>query len=178
MPGDVRHDFDKLKRLPPYVLAEVIELMKTARRGGEDIIDLGMGNPDMPTPPHVVEKICEAARDPRNHRYSASKGIPNLRAAITEWYARNHQVDLVVPGHRFEVLVEEALELDPEPIHVGARVEQDPRPILVVDQGVEQMLDRQVGMPAGLRLAVRRLERQLEIATDRTHSFSTPARRG
>ncbi len=94
MSGDVRHDFDKLKRLPPYVLSEVIELMKTARRGGEDIIDLGMGNPDMPTPPHVVDKICEAARDPRNHRYSASKGIPNLRAAITEWYARNHQVDL------------------------------------------------------------------------------------
>ena len=94
MSGEVRHDFDKLKRLPPYVLAEVIELMKTARRAGDDIIDLGMGNPDLPTPPHVVEKICEAARDPRNHRYSASRGIPNLRAAITEWYQRRHAVTL------------------------------------------------------------------------------------
>jgi alanine-synthesizing transaminase len=94
MSGPIRHDFNKLNRLPPYVLAEVIELMKTARRAGEDIVDLGMGNPDLPTPPHVVEKICEAARDPRNHRYSASRGIPNLRAAITEWYQRRHAVDL------------------------------------------------------------------------------------
>ncbi|HJO22879.1 MAG: aminotransferase class I/II-fold pyridoxal phosphate-dependent enzyme [Myxococcota bacterium] len=90
----MRHDFDKLNRLPPYILAEVIDLMKTARREGEDIIDLGMGNPDLPTPPHVVEKICEASRDPRNHRYSASRGIPNLRAAITEWYQRRHGVSL------------------------------------------------------------------------------------
>lgn len=94
MAGPIRHDFDKLNRLPPYVLAEVIELMKAARREGEDIIDLGMGNPDLPTPPHVVDKICEASRDPRNHRYSASRGIPNLRAAITEWYARRHGVSL------------------------------------------------------------------------------------
>jgi len=92
MAGRVRHDFDKLNRLPPYVLAEVIELMKSARRAGQDIVDLGMGNPDMPTPPHVVEKICEAAQDPRNHRYSASRGVPNLRAAISEWYARRHGV--------------------------------------------------------------------------------------
>jgi alanine-synthesizing transaminase len=94
MSSSFRHDFDKLNRLPPYVLAEVIELMKSARRAGEDIVDLGMGNPDMPTPPHVIEKICEAARDPRNHRYSASRGIPNLRAAITEWYQRRHDVEL------------------------------------------------------------------------------------
>jgi len=94
MAGRVRHDFDKLNRLPPYVLAEVIDLMKSARRAGQDIVDLGMGNPDMPTPPHVVEKICEAAQDPRNHRYSVSRGVPNLRAAIAEWYARRHGVDL------------------------------------------------------------------------------------
>jgi alanine-synthesizing transaminase len=94
MSGRVRHDFDKLNRLPPYVLAEVIDLMKAARRAGADIVDLGMGNPDMPTPPHVVEKICEAAQDPRNHRYSVSRGVPNLRAAIAEWYARRHGVDL------------------------------------------------------------------------------------
>lgn len=90
----VRHDFHKLNRLPPYVFAEVISLMSAARRRGEDVIDLGMGNPDLPTPRHVVEKICEAAHNPRNHRYSASRGLPNLRAAITEWYARRHQVSL------------------------------------------------------------------------------------
>jgi alanine-synthesizing transaminase len=94
MPGPIRHDFDKLNRLPPYVLAEVIELMKSARRAGEDIIDLGMGNPDLATPDHVVDKICEASRDPRNHRYSASRGIKNLRAAATEWYQRRHGVTL------------------------------------------------------------------------------------
>ncbi|MCH2173639.1 aminotransferase class I/II-fold pyridoxal phosphate-dependent enzyme [Myxococcota bacterium] len=94
MPEQIRHDFDKLNRLPPYTLGEVISLMMGARRAGEDIIDLGMGNPDLPTPPHVVEKIAEAARNPRNHRYSASRGIPNLRAAICEWYDRRHGVEL------------------------------------------------------------------------------------
>jgi len=94
MSGPIRHDFNKLNRLPPYIFAEVVSLMAAARKAGEDIIDLGMGNPDLPTPPHVIEKICEAARNPRNHRYSASKGLPNLRAAITEWYKRRHDVDL------------------------------------------------------------------------------------
>jgi len=89
-----RHDFNKLNRLPPYVLAVVTELARAGRRAGEDIVDLGMGNPDLPTPPHVVEKIREAALDPRNHRYSSSQGIPNLRAAISEWYKRRHDVDL------------------------------------------------------------------------------------
>jgi alanine-synthesizing transaminase len=90
----IHHHFDKLKRLPPYILAEVIDLMKSARRAGEDIIDLGMGNPDLPTPAHIVEKIAEASRNPRNHRYSASRGIPNLRAAASEWYQRNHGVEI------------------------------------------------------------------------------------
>lgn len=94
MSSRIRHDFAKLNRLPPYVLAEVTDLRHAARRAGEDIIDLGMGNPDLPTPPHVVEKICEAARNPRNHRYSASRGIPNLRSAACEWYQRCHRVDL------------------------------------------------------------------------------------
>jgi alanine-synthesizing transaminase len=66
--------------------------MASARRRGEDVIDLGMGNPDLPTPTHVVDKICEAARSPRNHRYSASRGLPNLRAAVSEWYQRRHAV--------------------------------------------------------------------------------------
>jgi len=90
----IRHDFHKLNRLPPYVFAEVISLLAAARKAGEDVIDLGMGNPDLATPPHVIEKICEAAHNPRNHRYSASRGLPNLRAAITEWYARHHGVEL------------------------------------------------------------------------------------
>jgi len=93
-----QHDFNKLNRLPPYILSEVTELMRAARRAGEDVIDLGMGNPDLPTPEHVVDKICEAARNPRNHRYSASRGIPNLRAAICEWYQRNHGVELDPDG--------------------------------------------------------------------------------
>jgi alanine-synthesizing transaminase len=94
MSSRIRHDFAKLNRLPPYVLAEVTDLRHAARRAGEDIIDLGMGNPDLPTPPHVVEKICEAARNPRNHRYSASRGVPNLRTAACEWYQRRHGVEL------------------------------------------------------------------------------------
>jgi len=90
----MRHDFNKLNRLPPYSLGEVIELMRAARRRGEDVIDLGMGNPDLASPDHVVEKICEAARNPKNHRYSQSRGIPNLRASICEWYDRRHGVAL------------------------------------------------------------------------------------
>jgi len=98
MPSGFRHDFNKLNRLPPYILSEVTELMRAARRAGEDVIDLGMGNPDLPTPPRVVEKICEAAHNPKNHRYSASRGIPNLRAAICEWYRRRHGVELDPDG--------------------------------------------------------------------------------
>ena len=84
----IRHDFHKLRRLPPYVFSEVNELKQSARARGEDVVDLGMGNPDLPTPSHVVEKIVEAARNPRTHRYSASRGVPNLRSAICEWYDR------------------------------------------------------------------------------------------
>ncbi len=99
-----RHDFNKLKRLPPYSLGEVIALMRTARRAGEDIVDLGMGNPDLPSPAHVIDKISEAARIPRNHRYSESRGIPNLRAAITEWYDRRHGVQLDPDGEAIAVI--------------------------------------------------------------------------
>lgn len=67
--------------------------MLAARRAGDDIIDLGMGNPDLPTPPHIVAKICEVAQNPRTHRYSSSRGIPNLRAAICEWYERKFGVN-------------------------------------------------------------------------------------
>ncbi len=87
-------DFRRMKRLPPYVFAEVNALKMEARRAGEDIIDLGMGNPDLPTPPHIVAKLIEAAQKSPNHRYSASKGITKLRLAITDWYKRRYNVDL------------------------------------------------------------------------------------
>lgn len=87
-------EFQRIQRLPPYVFAQVDELKIAARRIGEDIIDLGMGNPDIPTPKHIVDKLVEAASNPRNHRYSASKGIYKLRLAITDWYRRNYDVDL------------------------------------------------------------------------------------
>jgi len=86
--------FYRIKRLPPYVFAQVQALKLDARHQGEDIIDFGMGNPDQPTPDHIVEKLIEAIRNPRNHRYSASKGITKLRHAITAWYKRNYDVDL------------------------------------------------------------------------------------
>lgn len=83
-----------MRRLPPYVFATVNELKISARHAGEDIIDLGMGNPDLATPPHIVEKLMEAAQKANNHRYSASKGITKLRHAISAWYRRRYGVDL------------------------------------------------------------------------------------
>jgi alanine-synthesizing transaminase len=87
-------EFYRIKRLPPYVFAIVNDLKTKARARGEDIIDLGMGNPDQPTPRHIVDKLCEAARNPRNHRYSASRGITRLRKAITTWYRDRYGVEL------------------------------------------------------------------------------------
>ncbi len=87
-------DFYRIRRLPPYVFSIVDELKMKARRRGDDIIDLGMGNPDLATPPHIVEKLVEAAQNPRNHRYSASRGIFKLRSAIAGWYAKNYGVDI------------------------------------------------------------------------------------
>ncbi len=87
-------EFGRIKRLPPYVFNIVNEMKLQARRRGEDIIDLGMGNPDLPTPAPIVNKIIEAVKNPRNHRYSLSRGIPNLRTAICNWYKRRYNVDL------------------------------------------------------------------------------------
>jgi len=87
-------EFKRISQLPPYVFSAVNDMKLAARRRGEDIIDLGMGNPDLPTPPPIVDKLVEAVRNPRNHRYSTSKGIPRLREAIAAWYARRHQVFL------------------------------------------------------------------------------------
>jgi len=87
-------DFSLIRRLPPYVFNIVNELKTKARANGEDIIDLGMGNPDQPTPKHIVDKLVEASHDPRAHRYSVSAGIPKLRLAICDWYKRKYDVDL------------------------------------------------------------------------------------
>ena len=87
-------EFSRIKRLPPYVFNIVNAMKMEARRKGEDIIDFGMGNPDQATPPHIVAKLIEAAKLPKNHRYSASLGITKLRQAITDWYQRNHNVML------------------------------------------------------------------------------------
>ncbi|MCD6319939.1 MAG: alanine transaminase [Candidatus Desulfofervidaceae bacterium] len=86
--------FPRIKRLPPYVFAVVNQLKMEARRRGEDIIDLGMGNPDLPTPKHIVDKLVEAAQKPHNHRYSASRGIRKLREAIANWYKRRYDIDI------------------------------------------------------------------------------------
>jgi alanine-synthesizing transaminase len=87
-------DFRRIQRLPPYVFSIVDDLKMKARRRGDDIIDLGMGNPDIPTPPHIVEKLIEAVKNPRNHRYSASRGIRKLREAAANMYGRKYGVDI------------------------------------------------------------------------------------
>jgi len=86
--------FARLDRLPPYVFATVNEIKMAARRAGKDIIDLGMGNPDLGTPQHIVDKLVEASQKPQNHRYSASMGITKLRAAISDWYQRRFDVEI------------------------------------------------------------------------------------
>jgi alanine-synthesizing transaminase len=87
-------EFYRIQRLPPYVFNIVNELKRQARARGEDIIDFGMGNPDLPTPRHIVEKLTEAAKKPANHRYSASRGIPKLRKAIADWYGQRYGVSV------------------------------------------------------------------------------------
>ena len=87
-------DFRRVGRFPPYVFAVVNDLKAAARRAGEDVIDLGMGNPDIPTPDPIVDKLTEAAGNPRNHRYSVSRGLPKLRLAISDWYQRCYDVSI------------------------------------------------------------------------------------
>jgi alanine-synthesizing transaminase len=90
----LKDDFPRIKRLPPYVFNIVNELKAAARARGEDIIDFGMGNPDQPTPKHIVDKLLEAAQRGDTHRYSLSRGIPRLRRAICRWYKERFDVDL------------------------------------------------------------------------------------
>ena len=89
----MNHEFSRIKRLPPYVFNITSELKMAARRRGEDIIDMSMGNPDGATPQHIVDKLVEASKRPNTHGYSVSKGIPRLRKAITDWYKRRFNVE-------------------------------------------------------------------------------------
>src|SRR3981081_286390 len=90
----MKSEFHRISRLPPYVFEEVNKLKAQSRARGEDIIDFGMGNPDMPTPSYIVDKLCETAHDPRAHRYSASRGIKGLRKAHVAYYKRRFGVTL------------------------------------------------------------------------------------
>jgi len=87
-------EFPRIARLPPYVFDQVNELKLAARRRGEDIVDFGMGNPDQPTPKHIVDKLIEVAGRGDTHRYSVSRGIPHLRRAISRWYGTRYNVDI------------------------------------------------------------------------------------
>ncbi len=90
----MKEEFPRIKRLPPYVFNIVNDLKAQARARGEDVIDFGMGNPDQPTPEHIVAKLVEVAQRKDTHRYSASKGILRLRRAMTQWYAERYDVSL------------------------------------------------------------------------------------
>jgi alanine-synthesizing transaminase len=98
----MEQEFHRIKRLPPYVFNEVNEMKARARAAGEDIIDFGMGNPDQPTPRHIVDKMIETVADPRTHRYSASRGIPGLRKAFAAYYGNRFNVDI---DHNSEAIV-------------------------------------------------------------------------
>ncbi|RJS95318.1 alanine transaminase [Salinisphaera sp. Q1T1-3] len=89
-----KSNFARINRLPPYVFAIINELKQAARARGEDIVDFGMGNPDQPTPSHIVDKLTESVQRPDTHRYSASRGVPRLRQAVSAWYKRRFDVDV------------------------------------------------------------------------------------
>ena len=85
---------DRLKQLPPYLFAEIDKAKRAARTAGKPIIDFGVGDPDLPTPAHIIDRLAEAARDPANHRYALDQGLPELRQAIAAWYRARYQVEL------------------------------------------------------------------------------------
>ena len=110
-PKEFRHDFHKLNRLPPYILNVVTELARKARRAGEDIVDLGMGNPDLPTAPHIVEKLIDTARRGDTHGYSASRGINGLRKAQEVYGGGGYMEFTGAPDYK---LKNDGIEPDPE----------------------------------------------------------------
>ena len=103
-------EFHRIKRLPPYVFSEVNQLKLAARALGKDIIDFGMGNPDMPTPTHILDKMQETLKNPKTHGYSASRGINGLRKAVATFYARRFSVE-IDPVH-LHLLARLVLEMD------------------------------------------------------------------
>jgi len=161
--------FPLIEKLPPYVFAVITQYKMEARRRGEDIIDLGMGNPDLPTPEPIVDKMVEATRNPRNHRYSASRGIPNLRVEIARWYERRYGVEIDPEteaiatmgakegfSHLVMALVEPGTKVivpDPSyPIHSFAATIAGCELIkLPINEGPEQMMDslRRLDYPKG-----------------------------
>ena len=123
----MKTDFHRISRLPPYVFEQVNKLKAEARAAGEDIIDLGMGNPDMPTPPHIVEKLIEVARDPRTSRYSASRGIKGLRRAMAGYYERRFGVVLNPDTEVIATLGSSSLDFSSVSIIVSASSKRGPR---------------------------------------------------
>lgn len=165
----MNYRFPLIEKLPPYVFATITQYKMEARRRGEDIIDLGMGNPDLPTPEPIVEKMIEAVRNPRNHRYSMSRGIPNLRLEIARWYERRFGVTIDPEteaiatmgakegfSHLVMALVEPGTRVivpDPSyPIHSFAATIAGCELIrLPIDEGPEQMMEslRRLDFPRG-----------------------------
>jgi len=163
------YHFPLIDKLPPYVFAVINQYKMEARHRGEDIIDLGMGNPDLPTPEPIVEKMVEAVHNPRNHRYSASRGIPNLRLEIARWYERRYGVAIDPEteaiatmgakegfSHLIMALVEPGMRVivpDPSyPIHSFAATIAGCELIkLPIDEGAEAMMDslRRLDYPRG-----------------------------
>ena len=130
-------EFHRIRRLPPYVFAEVNRLKADARAAGRDIIDLGMGNPDLPTPGHIVEKLVETVRDGRTHRYSTSRGIPGLRKAWASYYGRRFGVSL---DPETQICVTLGLRRPFTPL--ALEVERDPGIYHAADDHAEQAKDR------------------------------------
>ena len=117
-------EFSRVKRLPPYVFNITGELKMAARRRGEDIIDMSMGNPDGPTPRHIVDKLIEAVQRQDTHGYSVSRGIPRLRRAIATWYKQRYDVELDPDSETIVSTIRSALSV----IHFCARRRTLPRP--------------------------------------------------
>lgn len=165
----MEYHFPLIEKLPPYVFAVINQYKMEARHRGEDIIDLGMGNPDLPTPDPIVEKMVEAVHNPRNHRYSASRGIPNLRLEIARWYERRYGVAIDPEteaiatmgakegfSHLVMALAEPGMRVivpDPSyPIHSFAATIAGCELIkLPIDEGAEAMMDalRRLDYPRG-----------------------------
>src|SRR3989338_9632912 len=85
---------ERLKNLPPYLFVEIDKAKRKARQEGRDLVDLGIGDPDLPTPKHIIERLHEAAKDPKNHKYALDQGMPELRKAIADWYKKRFNVSL------------------------------------------------------------------------------------